>query len=186
VAAATCGLILTPHARRVSLSSPRRLGVGGVIMSCVSRLLLARTAVLTIVILSSVSASAQERISPPAAVETSSPCPSNDKRKEELGKLIEERQHAIERLQDRAQVPKLIDLATTAGTAVAGITTGIGIGGQISNNSGLILIGYGCAACSWTAVLGGLIANLVVDHRVEDIAAIDATQKKIDDAAMSF
>jgi hypothetical protein len=111
-------------------------------------------------------------------------CSDAEKRKQELDVLVNERKEAFIRLQERAQLPKTLELVMVLGSAYVGVTTGIGVGGQLSQDDNLVMIGYGLSSIGWLAIAGSVITNLFVDHRAEDIAAIDATQKKIDERMM--
>ncbi len=130
-------------------------------------------------------------LSPSALAEepaqTSAACPTNKEREEKLKKLLEARKVAAQRLEDRAAIPKALDLINTSVLTVGAIATGFGLAGTLSLNLPMAITGLGCSGCTLaTAGTVEIIKHAAFEHRKEDLDALVKAEEEFKEAAMSF
>jgi hypothetical protein len=111
-----------------------------------------------------------------------------DKRKEEkIKELRKIRDDSARRLEDRAAVPKVLDLAVivAAGTANAG--AGFGLAGAVTANPFLLLTGLGVGGCCFVSALTlSLVNGAAFDHRKADTEALVKAQEALEKESMPF
>lgn len=114
------------------------------------------------------------------------PPPDGGTKKAEFEKLLQERNEATRRLEDRASVPTLIKIATATCGIGAVFCSGYTSAARALNDDGQVLLGSIGATIGWSGVLVGYVTNLFLDKRKEDTEAVVQAQKKMDDAFMNF
>ena len=130
-------------------------------------------------------------LSPSALAEepaqTSAACPTNKEREEKLKKLLEARKVAAQRYEDRAAIPKALDLTNTAILTLSSMATGVGLAGALTLNLPLIFGGLACSGCGYaTAATVEIIKQAAFDHRKDDLDALVKAEEEFKEAAMTF
>lgn len=111
-----------------------------------------------------------------------------DKSKEEkIKELRKIRDDSARRLEDRAAVPKALDLTGIITASGANVGAGVGLAGLVTANPFLLLTGLTVGGCCATSTLAlSFVNGVAFDHRKEDTEALVKAQEALEKESMPF
>ena len=134
-------------------------------------------------------ASAQE----PAPAAAATPAPPSQpgsapgERLLRLKLLLDKRNEAFKQYEERKTVPETVDFVASLFSGCGGGL--MGGGAVVLVTGGAAPVGYGTIACGACLALTGLgtgIANMMLDHRKDDLAEVNRIQEEMDGTVMQY